>query len=265
MIITFFTRDGQFTTDKFATINDAKDYLEEAINPIMIEDIESTGADRAAIFIPKATISIIPIHKLHRKQHSTSRPKYKVVKRPEYHSDNSQTIKRINANLNSSLPDEISKPIHFVTYLGEVVGTGTLSKKGSQFKISGIPEGCKLEFEIDESKKMKLLRWPNSIIVIPSTVLKKDNDDSEDVRLNNDAEDQSWNDDEKHSEAWNNALFEKMNVSGDQYLDMFNKEKDDGNWQLAYNFFKKHIDVLYDDSEWKEFRQFWDQTHKDNK
>lgn len=258
MIITFFTRDGQFTTDKCATINDAKDYLEEAINPIMIEDIESTGADRAAIFIPKATISIIPIHKLHRKKHSTSRPKYKVVKRPNY-SDSSKTVECLNANLNKSLPDEISKPIHFVTFLGETVSTGTLSKKGNQFKISGIPEGYKLEFEVDERKKIKLLRWPNSITVFPTTTLKDKN--VEEIRLNNDPEDQTWNDDEKHNDAWNRALFEKMNVSGDQYLDMFKKEKVNENWQRAYNFFKNHIDVLYDDPEWKEFRLAWDQKH----
>lgn len=58
MIITFFTRDGQFTTDKFATTEDARDYLDDDINPVMIQDIQSIGQDRAAIFIPNAVVSI---------------------------------------------------------------------------------------------------------------------------------------------------------------------------------------------------------------
>ena len=267
MIITFFTRDGQFTTDKFATINDAKDYLEEAINPIMIEDIESTGADRAAIFIPKATISIIPIHKLHKKRHSTSRPIYRVVKKPEYHPNEPKTINRINANLNKSLPDEISKPIRFVTKEGKVVGNGTLYKKGSQFKILGIPDNYKLECEDDVEKRMQLLYWPDLITVkLDNTTANsksEKSDKSDDVRIANDPDDVTWNDDDEHGKAWNKLLFEKMNVGGEQYLDMFTKNKDDENWRLAYNFFEKHIDVLYEDPEWKEFRLVWDQIHKE--
>ncbi|MDH5101256.1 hypothetical protein OQI87_09275 [Lactobacillus kefiranofaciens] len=58
MIITFFTRDGQFTTDKFATTEDARGYLDDGINPVMIQDIQSIGQDRAAIFIPNAVVSI---------------------------------------------------------------------------------------------------------------------------------------------------------------------------------------------------------------
>ncbi|MEK3564082.1 hypothetical protein AAA439_13180 [Lactobacillus crispatus] len=43
MIITFYTKDGAFTTDKFKSTEDAKEYLEERIYPIMIQDIQKTG------------------------------------------------------------------------------------------------------------------------------------------------------------------------------------------------------------------------------
>lgn len=58
MIITFFTKDGQYTTDRFETTREAKKYLAETITPIMIEDIQSMGQNRAAIFIPNAEVSL---------------------------------------------------------------------------------------------------------------------------------------------------------------------------------------------------------------
>ncbi|CPR79799.1 hypothetical protein [Lactobacillus crispatus] len=58
MIITFYTKDGAFTTDKFKSTEDAKEYLEERIYPIMIQDIQSSGQDRAVIYIPNANVSI---------------------------------------------------------------------------------------------------------------------------------------------------------------------------------------------------------------
>lgn len=76
MIITFFTKDGQFTTDKFNSIRDAKEYLDESLYPIMIENIESLGQDRAAIFIPNGEVSIYA-----KKKHSNKR---RVVKYPDY-------------------------------------------------------------------------------------------------------------------------------------------------------------------------------------
>ena len=58
MIITFYTKDGAFTTDRFKSTEDAKEYLEERIYPIMIQDIQSSGQDRAVIYIPNANVSI---------------------------------------------------------------------------------------------------------------------------------------------------------------------------------------------------------------
>ena len=114
---------------------------------------------------------------------------------------------------------------------------------------------------------MQLLYWPDLITVkLDNTTANsksEKSDKSDDVRIANDPDDVTWNDDDEHGKAWNKLLFEKMNVGGEQYLDMFTKNKDDENWRLAYNFFEKHIDVLYEDPEWKEFRLVWDQIHKE--
>lgn len=77
MIITFFTKDGQFTTDKFKSVEDAKEYLDESIYPIMVEDIQSVGQKRAAIFIPNGQISIFgPNSKLTTKKIESNKARY---------------------------------------------------------------------------------------------------------------------------------------------------------------------------------------------
>lgn len=93
MIITFFTRDGQFTTDKFNSVADAKDYLDESLYPIMIEDIQSLGQDRAAIFIPNGEISIYGQTK-HRNRRAAKYPKYRYGYRNDDDYQNDRPISR---------------------------------------------------------------------------------------------------------------------------------------------------------------------------
>lgn len=89
MIITFYTKDGAFTTDKFKSTEDAKEYLEERIYPIMIQDIQSSGQDRAVIYIPNANVSIHAI-----KEHSNPQKNgrnLKLVKKDK--NENKKVIK----------------------------------------------------------------------------------------------------------------------------------------------------------------------------
>ena len=89
MIITFYTKDGAFTTDKFKSTEDAKEYLEERIYPIMIQDIQSSGQDMAVIYIPNANVSIHAI-----KEHSNPQKNgrnLKLVKKDK--NENKKVIK----------------------------------------------------------------------------------------------------------------------------------------------------------------------------
>ncbi|KJY59662.1 hypothetical protein [Lactobacillus apis] len=55
MLITFFTGDGEFTTDMFKSVNDAKEFLADDITDMMIENLDD---NQARIVIPNTRVAI---------------------------------------------------------------------------------------------------------------------------------------------------------------------------------------------------------------
>lgn len=55
MLITFFTGDGEFTTDMFKSVNEAKEYLADDITDMMIENLDD---NQARIVIPNTRVAI---------------------------------------------------------------------------------------------------------------------------------------------------------------------------------------------------------------
>lgn len=66
MLITFITGDGEFTTNMFKSVNDAKDFLADDITDIMIQDLSE---DHAIIVVPNTRVAIF-----NDEQHVTKAP-----------------------------------------------------------------------------------------------------------------------------------------------------------------------------------------------
>ena len=75
MLITFITGDGEFTTDMFKSVNDAKGFLADDITDIMIQNLNE---DQAVIVIPNTRVAIF-----NDEQHGTKEPSEfaKIIKR----------------------------------------------------------------------------------------------------------------------------------------------------------------------------------------
>lgn len=66
MLITFITGDGEFTTNMFKSVNDAKDFLADDITDIMIQNLSE---DHAIIVVPNTRVAIF-----NDEQHVTKAP-----------------------------------------------------------------------------------------------------------------------------------------------------------------------------------------------
>lgn len=166
MLITFFTRDGQFITDKFQSTEEARNYLEENISPIMIEDIESLGMDRAAIFIPNAEVSLI------------------AGKRPK---------------LNKA------------------------AKKG-EVRLSEVPDKDPSEYESINSDEVNMYGW----------------------------------------KEFENLMLKGMSIAPETDLSEKEKKMTDSQDELAYSYFKKNVDRLYNNPDWTRYKKRLDSEKRKN-
>lgn len=100
MLITFITGDGEFTTNMFKSINDAKDFLADDITDIMIQNLSE---DHAIIVVPNARVAIF-----NDEQHVTKAPSdfAKIISNLYNDSIEQEIMKNEDVSITPMTPEE---------------------------------------------------------------------------------------------------------------------------------------------------------------